>query len=163
MILTLSAVASGACSVINDILLMTLATVDRLLTAALKLYANDNGDLVVVESGREVAFPIARVFAVRAGEGAVRGEHVHKRCSQFLIAVNGAVDVLCDDGAAKRTFRLDRVDAGLLLPPGIWATQTFRAPQSVVLVLCDQPYDESDYIRAYQAFLAWRRARGEPA
>jgi hypothetical protein len=140
-----------------------LATVDRLLTTALKLHASDNGDLVVVEGGREVPFPIARVFTVRAGVGAVRGEHAHKRCAQFLMAVNGAIDVLCDDGSAKRPCRLDRADLGLLLPPSIWAIETFRAPHSVLLVLCDQPFAESDYIRDYQPFLSWRKAGGAPA
>jgi len=138
-----------------------IATVEELGIRPLQHYSAENGDLLVAEGGREVPFSIARVFTVRAELGAVRGEHAHKGCAQFLIAVNGAVDVLCDDGAAKRTFRLDRVDVGLLLPPSIWATQTFLAPHSVLLVLCDQLFQESDYIRAYEPFLEWRKARGE--
>ena len=140
---------------------MTLASVNQMRLQPLQHYTEDNGDLLVAEGGREVPFAIARVFTVRARDGAVRGEHAHKRCAQFLIAVNGSVDVLCDDGGAKRNFRLDRVDAGLLLPPSIWATQTFHGAHSVLLVLCDQLYRESDYIRSYEPFLAWRKAGGE--
>jgi len=45
-----------------------------------------------------------------------------------------------------------------LIPPTIWAEQTYLQENTIVLVLCDQFYDEADYIRDYDAFLQWRSA-----
>ncbi len=119
-------------------------------------YFEDNGDLVVMEGESNVPFRIARVFVVRAPAGAVRGQHAHKRCTQFLTCSTGVVEVICGDGVRSSTFVLDRPDVGLLLPPGIWAQQTFRGIGSQLTVLCDRPYEAEDYIRDYAAFLAFR-------
>ncbi len=140
-----------------------LTSVQGLDIRPVRVIAEQNGTLLVAESGRDVPFAFPRVFAVTADAGAVRGRHAHRACSQFLVAATGKVEVLCDDGRATRAFALDRPDRGLLLPPGIWATLAFHVPHTVLLVLCDRPFDESDYIRDHGAFLAWRRAGGGAA
>lgn len=116
----------------------------------------NNGDLVVMEGMNTVPFAIARVFVVRAPTGAVRGQHAHRVCAQFLTCPSGAVEVLCDDGRETVTFVLDHPNIGLLVPPSIWARQTYRDPNSALTVLCDQPYDAADYIRDYNAFKVFR-------
>ena len=123
---------------------------------ALPRYHEENGDVVVVEGLRHVPFAIARVFVVLAPEGAIRGQHAHKACAQFLTCPVGRVEVLCDDGSATRTFVLDQLDTGLIIPPGVWAQQTYCVPGTVLTVLCDRPYDAEDYIREYAEFLAHR-------
>jgi hypothetical protein len=59
--------------------------------------------------------------------------------------------------ASKRPFRLDRGNLGLLVPPMIWNTVTFRRADSVLIVLCDRGYEPDDYIRDRAEFLALRR------
>ena len=86
----------------------------------------------------------------------VRGGHAHRGCSQFMICTQGVIEINCDDGREQRSFILDRGNVGLLLPPNMWATQRFCHENSVLLVVCDQPYEEQDYIRNYAEFLAWR-------
>jgi len=71
--------------------------------------------------------------------------------------VHGVVDVLCDDGSDQRTFKLDRGDTALLVPPSIWNTVIFREKDSVLVVLCDRHYEEHDYIRNYREFVAYRK------
>ena len=122
-------------------------------TVDLPRHARDDGEVVVAEAAGGVPFAIARLFVLRAPEGAERGHHAHRLCSQFLICSNGAVDVVLDDGAARQTFTLDRSNRALLVPPMIWNTVVFRAPQSVVSVLCDRPYEADDYVRDYQEFM----------
>jgi hypothetical protein len=139
---------------------MTFATVENLRTSTLPRHADASGALVVAEGERDLPFRIARVFTVRAEEGVERGRHAHRRCAQFLIAVGGLIEVHCDDGRARRVFTLDRGDQGLLVPPLVWASERFRAAGSVLLVLCDRPYEEDDYIRDYDAFLAVRGVKG---
>jgi hypothetical protein len=116
----------------------------------------ENGDLTVIEGEVHVPFAIARVFVVRGFEGAVRGEHAHKACTQFLTCPYGKVEVLCDDGSEVAIFVLDKPEVGLLLPPGIWAQQTYVVANSVLTVLCDRPYERLDYIRDYGEYKKYR-------
>lgn len=117
----------------------------------------DNGDLVVMEGLINVPFAIARVFVVRAPDQAIRGQHAHRACAQFLTCPSGAVEVLCDDGKETSTHMLDHPNLGLLVPAGIWAQQTYFGPHAALTVLCDKPYDAADYIRDYNDFKAFRQ------
>ncbi len=120
----------------------------------------DNGDLVVMEGLTHFPFSIARVFVVRAPVGAIRGQHAHKACVQFLTCPAGSIEVLCDDGLVTAIYILDRPNVGLMVPPSIWAQQTYLAPGSVLTVLCDRPYEAQDYIRDYDDFKVYRKSDG---
>jgi dTDP-4-dehydrorhamnose 3,5-epimerase-like enzyme len=121
----------------------------------------DNGDLVVMEGLKHVPFAIARVFVVRALTGAIRGQHAHKACTQFLTCPVGRVEVRYEDGCETATYILDQPHVGLLVPPSIWSQQTYLTCDSVLTVLCDHPYDPQDYIRDYSDFIAFRAAKGD--
>jgi dTDP-4-dehydrorhamnose 3,5-epimerase-like enzyme len=74
------------------------------------------------------------------------------------MCVSGAVDVVCDDGSDRKTFLLDRSELALLVPPGLWLVIDVRQDNSVLIVLCDRPYEPHDYIRDYADFLSFRKA-----
>ena len=120
-------------------------------------HVRDNGEVVVAEGPDNVPFDIARMFTLRAPEGATRGEHAHLRCSQLMLCVHGEIDITCDDGSERKTFALRHGHAGLLVPPSIWNTVTFRSAQAVLVVLCDRRYEADDYFRTYPEFLAFRK------
>ena len=120
-------------------------------------HARDDGEVVVAEPATGVPFAIARLFVLRAPDGTARGHHAHKLCSQFMICSNGAVDIVLDDGDAQQIFTLDHSNQALLVPPMIWNTVVFRAPQTVVSVLCDRPYEADDYVRDHHDFLRLRK------
>ena len=115
-------------------------------------HVRDDGEVVVAEAATGVPFAMARLFVLRAPSGTERGKHAHRRCSQLMICSNGSVDIVLDDGAAQKTFTLDRSYRALLVPPMIWNTVVFRAQESVVAVLCDRPYEAEDYVRDYAEF-----------
>lgn len=119
-------------------------------------HAREDGEVVVAEAAAQVPFPVVRMFALAAPPGARRGHHAHRRCSQFMICVSGAVDVVCEDGRKKNTFALNRLNQALLVPPGLWNTVEFCREDSVLVVLCDRVYEAEDYIRDYAEFLAFR-------
>lgn len=125
---------------------------------ALPRHAKRDGEIVVAEAAGQVPFRIERMFALTAPAGAKRGRHAHRRCAQFMVCVHGAMDVVCTDGRAERTFSLDRSNLALVVPPTIWNTVTVHTEGSVLVVLCDRPYEEHDYIRDYAEFLAFRKA-----
>ncbi|MFZ3337197.1 MAG: FdtA/QdtA family cupin domain-containing protein [Xanthobacteraceae bacterium] len=131
---------------------------DAVRTIELPRHARSEGEVVVAEGDRSVPFAIARMFTVKAPSGAKRGEHAHRRCSQFMICVHGVIDIGCDDGRSQRIFALDRSNLALMVPPTIWNTVMFRHSDSVLAVLCDRGYEEHDYIRDYAEFLAFRGA-----
>ena len=125
-------------------------------TIDLLRHTRADGEVVVAEAAAQVPFRIERMFALAAPVGAKRGHHAHRLCSQFMICVSGAVDVICEDGRKQETFTLDRRDLALLVPASLWNTVEFRQNGSVLVVLCDRVYEAHDYIRDYAEFLSFR-------
>jgi dTDP-4-dehydrorhamnose 3,5-epimerase-like enzyme len=121
-------------------------------------HARTDGEVVVAEAAAQVPFRIERMFALAAPAGVKRGQHAHRLCSQFMICVSGAVDVVCEDGSSKNIFALDRRNQALLVPPGLWNTVEFRQSDTVLVVLCDRVYEAEDYIRDYAEFLSFRES-----
>ena len=121
-------------------------------------FADERGALGVLEIARELPFGCQRIFYTYAvPNGSVRGEHAHKTCDQFLIAMRGELHVAVDDGTRRDEIVLDTPSKGLHLPAGCWGEQFSHSPDCILLVLASRPYDNADYIRSYDAFLAWKR------
>ena len=114
-------------------------------------------ELMRVFDSNIIPFAVCRIFTVSANADGKRGEHAHKKCNQLLICVSGALGLLCDDGEKRHTIQLESDSDGVWIPNGIWAEQTYLEDRSVLLVFCDQPYEESDYIRDYNEFLEWKK------
>ena len=113
------------------------------------------GELSVGEFEKDVPFAPRRYFLVFGVPSAkVRGEHAHRVCRQFFVCVRGACSVLADSGACRQEFRLDDPLIGLQIPPRVWGVQYKFTSDAVLLVLASHPYDPSDYVRDYDAFLA---------
>lgn len=111
------------------------------------------GNLTFAEIGRQVPFEVRRYFLTFdvAGEEA-RGEHAHSVCRQFVLCVHGKVHFVADDGENHQEFILDRPNLALDIPPMVWGIQYRFSPGAVLLVLCSDYYDPSDYIRDYGDF-----------
>jgi len=114
----------------------------------------DVNGVLVVTSAQARPFDIARAFTIHADAGMVRGQHAHRSCSQFLVCVAGSFRISVSNGVLNSEVNLDSPDAGLLIPPHIWASEQATSDGSVLLVLCDMEYDEVEYIREYEEFLA---------
>lgn len=119
-------------------------------------FSEKNGKLIVLQNTTNVPFLISRIFTVIAPLNSIRGQHSHISCSQYLFCPNGAIEVVCWDGIDFRKFILDQSNYGLFIPPGIWAEQKYLSENSVLNVLCDKDYDDSDYIRDRNDFLKYR-------
>lgn len=117
-------------------------------------FQDERGSLSVVEPPL-LPFEIARVYYLHdTRAGATRGSHGHRQLEQMMIAVSGSVDVEVDDGRRKKVFRLSRADHGLYLSPMIWRSLGNFAAGTVCVVLASHRFDESDYFRDYEKFLA---------
>ena len=113
-----------------------------------------NGNLSVVENGKQIPFDIKRVYYLYdVPGGEERGGHSHKQLSQFIVAISGAFDVEIDDGVNKRVITLNRPYMGLLIVPGIWRVINNFSSGAVCLVLASHHFDENDYVRDYDTFI----------
>jgi WxcM-like, C-terminal len=117
--------------------------------------SDPRGNLTFVEGGRHIPFDIRRVYYLYdVPGGATRAAHGHKTLSQVMIAMSGSFDVTLDDGQNTRKFHLNRSYYGLYLPPMIWRDLDNFSSGSVCMVLASDVFDEADYFRDYQQFLA---------
>ena len=115
------------------------------------------GNISPIENMKEIPFETKRVFYlydIPGGES--RGAHAHIECWQFLIAASGSFQILADDGREKKTFFLNRPNQGLLIPPGIWASEHDFSSGAVCLVLASHSYQAEDYLRNYDDFISYR-------
>lgn len=126
--------------------------------------ARDEGNITVLEGLDVVPFDVARVFYIYdVVGGADRGGHAHRRLQQFVVAAMGAFNVIVDDGTERRSVELNRAYRGLYLPAGIWSELVNFSSGAVAIVLASIPYDEADYVRDHDEFLALRRSGALPA
>lgn len=116
---------------------------------------NASGNLTFIENSRHIPFDVQRVYyTYDVPGGAVRGGHGHKALEQVIIAMSGSFDVVLDDGANQQRFHLNRSYSGLYVCPMMWREIDNFSSGSVCLVLASEMYDESDYYRDYESFLA---------
>ncbi len=117
-------------------------------------HGDDRGQLIALEACKDIPFEIRRVYYIfDTKQGVRRGFHAHKNLEQILICVHGSCKILLDNGAEKQVVVLDKNNEGLYIANNMWREMFDFSPDAVLLVLASQPYDESDYIRDYKAFL----------
>jgi len=118
------------------------------------------GNLSFVESGVQVPFDIKRVYYLYdVPGGASRAGHGHKNLQQLVIAMSGSFDIKIDDGENKYTYHLNRSYIGLYLPSMMWREIDNFSSGAVCMVLASDFFDESDYFREYDEFLAAVRSQ----
>ncbi len=115
------------------------------------------GNIAVVEK-EVIPFEIKRVYYLYdVPSTSHRGGHAHKNLQQILIALSGSFDVVLHDGTEPRTITLNKPDKGLLINAGIWRELENFSSGAVCLVIASAVFDEEDYIRDFDHFVAWQR------
>jgi dTDP-4-dehydrorhamnose 3,5-epimerase-like enzyme len=84
-----------------------------------------------------------------------RGHHAHKSLNQLFVLMKGNLTVEISRGSVKSRHELTSTGNSLSIPPGLWRKILNASPDAVLLVLCDQPYDEEDYIRDFDKYIQW--------
>lgn len=124
----------------------------------LPVVSGPRGKLTFIENSSHIPFDILRVYYLYdVPEGISRAGHAHQELHQVLIPMSGRFDVELDDGQSKQIFHLDRPSLGLYICPMVWRVIDNFTPGSVCMALASLPYDEADYYRDHDEFLAARR------
>ena len=84
-----------------------------------------------------------------------RGFHAHKSLEQILICIHGTCKILLDSGTEKKIVSLEKPYEGLYIASDMWREMFDFSPDAVLLVLASDYYEEEDYIRNYEEFLAF--------
>lgn len=117
--------------------------------------SDPRGNLTFIEGNNHIPFDIKRVYYLYdVPGGAERGGHAHKELHEFIISMSGSCDVILNNGQEKRRIHLNRSYSGLYVSPMVWRELDNFSSGSVLMVLASNVYDESDYYRNYDEFLA---------
>ncbi|RTL12773.1 MAG: WxcM-like domain-containing protein [Neisseriaceae bacterium] len=120
-----------------------------------EIKGDDRGSLIALEKKHNIPFEIKRVYYLfDTKTGIRRGFHAHHALQQIAICVHGSCEFLMDDGYEVEIIKLDNNHTGLMLPPYVWHEMFNFSPDCVLMVLANDFYDESDYIRSYQDFIS---------
>jgi UDP-2-acetamido-3-amino-2,3-dideoxy-glucuronate N-acetyltransferase len=136
------------------------SSVDGVFAVRLPHVVDLRGSLSFAEYGQFLPFAPQRYFLVfDVPNREIRGEHAHHRLEQFLVCVRGTCNVVVDDGLKREQILLNSPTVGLYVPPMVWSVQYRYSPDSMLLVLASDVYRADDYVRDYEEFLRFARAR----
>ncbi|GKR06553.1 dTDP-6-deoxy-3,4-keto-hexulose isomerase [Aeromonas caviae] len=113
------------------------------------------GKLVAIEGNRHIPFEIKRVYYIYGTlPDVARGFHAHKELRQVAICLSGQCRIVMDDGNKKDEVVLNSPSQALLIDKMQWHEMHDFSSDCVLMVLASDVYDESDYIRGYESFIA---------
>ena len=131
---------------INDIQLISLPVIE-----------DSRGNLAFIEE-KNIPFSFKRVYYLfDVPSTSARGGHSHIQQNELIIALSGSFEVIVDDGTTKKSFLLNKPNIGLHIPTGLWRELENFSSGAVCLVIAENVFDETDYIREYDEFLASKK------
>jgi len=113
------------------------------------------GNLTFIEEDKHIPFKIKRaywIYDVPGGE--FRGSHAFRQNEEFIVALSGSFDIVLNDGTTEYRFSLNRSYYGIYVPKMVWRKMENFSTNSLALVLASSGYNEKDYIRDFEVFIA---------
>lgn len=110
----------------------------------LKTFTDTRGNLTVIE--KTIPFEIKRIFYIYGVDDSLRGGHRHKTTIQAAICLRGSCRIYNNDGDDEKYFILDKASKCLILETRDWHTMDKFSPDSILMVLASEYFDQQDYI-----------------
>ena len=121
----------------------------------MKVFGDERGKLISLEGNKDIPFEIKRVYWIYdTAPDQNRGMHAHKNLEQIIFAIDGACKFVLDDGKTRESVWLNRPDIGLYIGKNMWREMKNFSYGCKLMVLASDYYDEKEYIRDYNEFLA---------
>ncbi len=119
-----------------------------------KSFKKKSGKLTAFSLKKNFPIKVKRIFIINGEKNFVRGDHAHKKCSQFVYSILGKIKIELISKKEKQTIILSHNrNEGYLLKPKTWCKIKFLTKNAILLVACDMEYQFSDYIEKYSDFL----------
>lgn len=136
-------------------------TIEDCKIIELPKFLDARGNLSYAENLKQVPFEIKRTYWLYDVPGGIaRGGHAEINNEELIISMSGSFEILVDDGYKQKTFTLNRSYYGLYIPKGLWREIKEFSTNALALEFGSTPYDVNDYIRNYEAFLAYSKHTG---
>jgi len=116
------------------------------------VYTEERGDLLPVEMDT-IPFEVKRTFMVyNVPKGVSRGFHAHHKCQQYLLCVNGEIEVTLIPMKGKEELIVLKKGQGCFVDTYIWDSQKFMTGNDILMVFCSINFDRDDYITDIEKF-----------
>ena len=125
-----------------------------MIFSSFKIFKQKSGTLIPISLYKDIPFKSKRIFLIYGNKGFTRGNHAHKKCSQFFLPVQGKMDLSIINKENNKKLILDsKKGKGILLKPLTWCKISFKTKNAVLMVFCDREYEFNDYIEKYAEFI----------
>ena len=139
-------------------------TINDCKIVELPKFLDARGNLSFAENFKQIPFEIKRTYWLYDVPGGVgRGGHAEINNEELIISLSGSFEIMVDDGTEQKTFTLNRSYYGLYIPKGLWREIKEFSTNALALEFGSIPYDVNDYIRNYDAFLAFSKVGSSSA
>ena len=124
----------------------------------IKAYSSITGKLVPLAFNKKFPIKAKRIFFVYGKKNKIRGDHAHKKCSQFFIPIFGKVILDIKTPKMKKKIVLNHLSkTAVLVPPKYWCSIKFTNKYSILMVVCDKYYDFDDYLESFDDYTKYLR------
>jgi len=105
----------------------------------------------------ELPFSCNRIYTLTGiPKNGIRGLHAHKELRQIFLVLKGGLTLVCSTPISTFKFSLHDSDThAVYLPAGYWRVLSNFEPDTILLVLASNHYDEKDYLRNYNDYKIW--------
>ena len=119
----------------------------------IKSFSRSTGKLIPISFDKQFPINAKRIFFLYGEKNRTRGEHAHKKCSQFFIPVWGKVVLNIKTPKTREKIILNHLSkTAVLVPPKYWCGVKFINKNSILMVVCDKYYDVNDYLETFSEY-----------
>ena len=118
-----------------------------------KSFKKKSGVLIPFSLKKDIPFKVKRIFLIYWNKKFIRGNHAHKKCSQFILPIHGKIELHVEGKNHKNIKKLDhKKSEAYNMMPYTWCKIKFLTNNSVIMVFCDREFENKDYIKDYKVF-----------
>ena len=92
----------------------------------IKTYLAKTGKLIPISFNKQFPIQVKRVFFLYGKKNKIRGDHAHKKCSQFFFLISGKIILDIKTLSVKKKILLTHSSKiAVLVPPKYWCSVKF--------------------------------------
>lgn len=114
-------------------------------------FNDSRGDLFPLDYNKLNFKPLRMFWTTNVPRNMIRGGHAHYKTQQYLMCLQGVVEVLLDNGKNKEKYII-KSGEGIYVSEMVWDEQKYLTGNEILCVLCSTEYDIEDYITDYDIF-----------